>query len=57
MLVYGLSVAVGNVWGGRLADRLGPVRALQIIFAGLAAVLLLLRGIVLAKHVGKIDPS
>ncbi|MEQ6292449.1 MFS transporter [Vogesella sp. GCM10023246] len=42
MLVYGLSVAVGNVWGGRLADRLGPVRALQIIFAGLAAVLLLL---------------
>lgn len=42
MLAYGLSVAVGNVWGGRLADRLGPVRALQIIFAGLAAVLLLL---------------
>jgi predicted MFS family arabinose efflux permease len=42
MLAYGLSVAVGNVWGGRLADRQGPVRALQIIFAGLAAVLLLL---------------
>ncbi|MFC3625877.1 MFS transporter [Vogesella amnigena] len=42
MLAYGLSVAVGNVWGGKLADRLGPVRALQIIFAGLAAVLLLL---------------
>ncbi len=42
MLVYGVSVAVGNVWGGRLADRKGPVRALQIIFAGLAGVLLLL---------------
>lgn len=42
MLIYGLSVAVGNVWGGKLADRKGPVRALQIIFAGLAGVLLLL---------------
>jgi len=42
MLVYGVSVAVGNVWGGKLADRKGPVRALQIIFAGLAGVLLLL---------------
>jgi multidrug resistance protein len=42
MLAYGVSVAVGNIWGGRLADRKGPVRALQIIFALLAAVLLLL---------------
>ncbi|WP_199103921.1 MFS transporter [Aquitalea sp. ASV11] len=42
MLVYGISVAVGNVWGGRLADRKGPVRALQIIFAGLALALVLL---------------
>jgi MFS transporter, DHA1 family, inner membrane transport protein len=42
MLVYGVSVAVGNIWGGRLADRRGPVRALKIIFAGLAAVLLAL---------------
>ena len=41
MLVYGVSVAVGNLWGGRLADRLGPVPALRIIFALLAAVLLL----------------
>ncbi|SIQ21125.1 MFS transporter [Pseudacidovorax sp. RU35E] len=39
MLAYGLSVAVGNLWGGRLADRLGPVPALQRIFLGLAAVL------------------
>jgi DHA1 family inner membrane transport protein len=42
MLVYGLSVAAGNIWGGRLADRKGPIRALQIVFALLAAVLLVL---------------
>ncbi|MDM0068964.1 MFS transporter [Variovorax sp. J31P207] len=42
MLVYGLSVAAGNLWGGKLADRLGPVPALKIIFALLAAVLLTL---------------
>ncbi|WP_439891525.1 MFS transporter [Ralstonia sp. 25C] len=41
MLVYGVSVAVGNLWGGRLADRKGPIVALQIIFALLAAVLFL----------------
>lgn len=43
MLVYGISVAVGNIWGGRLADRLGPIPALRIVFALLAAVLLLLQ--------------
>ncbi|WP_374498031.1 MFS transporter [Vogesella indigofera] len=42
MLVYGVSVAFGNIWGGRLADRQGPVRALQIIFLLLALVLLVL---------------
>jgi MFS transporter, DHA1 family, inner membrane transport protein len=42
MLVYGLSVAFGNIWGGKLADRKGPVRALQIVFALLAGVLVLL---------------
>ena len=42
MLVYGVSVAVGNLWGGRLADRRGPVGALKLIFGLLAAVLLLL---------------
>ncbi len=41
MLVYGVSVAAGNIWGGRLADRKGPIPALKIIFALLAAVLLL----------------
>lgn len=41
LLVYGVSVAFGNIAGGRLADRLGPTRALQYIFAGLAAVLVL----------------
>lgn len=43
MLVYGVSVAAGNLWGGRLADRLGPIPALRIVFALLAAVLLLLQ--------------
>ncbi|QPF74528.1 MFS transporter [Roseateles sp. DAIF2] len=42
MLAYGVSVAVGNIWGGRLADRRGPIGALKLIFALLAAVLLLL---------------
>ena len=41
MLIYGVSVAVGNIWGGKLADRLGPIPALRIIFALLAAVLFL----------------
>ncbi|ALO42651.1 MFS transporter [Pseudoalteromonas phenolica] len=40
MLVYGVSVAVGNIWGGKLADKMGPVKALQLIFSALALVLL-----------------
>ncbi|UTM59639.1 MFS transporter [Photobacterium sp. CCB-ST2H9] len=40
MLVYGVSVAVGNIWGGKLADRQGPVNALLWIFAALALTLL-----------------
>jgi predicted MFS family arabinose efflux permease len=39
MLLYGASVAAGNIWGGKLADRHGPVRALQLVFALLATVL------------------
>ncbi len=42
MLVYGVSVAVGNIWGGKLADKRGPIGALKIIFLGLAAVLFVL---------------
>lgn len=42
LLVYGLSVAIGNLWGGRLADRRGPVPALMLIFSLLALVLLAL---------------
>lgn len=41
MLVYGVSVAAGNIWGGKLADRQGPVKALSLIFAMLALVLAL----------------
>ncbi|PMM53250.1 MFS transporter [Vibrio lentus] len=39
MLVYGMSVAVGNIWGGKMADKMGPIKALTVIFSGLAAVL------------------
>ena len=42
LLVYGVSVAVGNIWGGKLADKMGPLPALKLLFAGLAMVLLVL---------------
>lgn len=42
LLAYGVSVAIGNIWGGRLADQRGPVSALKIIFGLLASVLLVL---------------
>nr|WP_315593882.1 MFS transporter [uncultured Cupriavidus sp.] len=42
MLVYGVSVAIGNIWGGRLADRHGPIAALRVVFLLLAAVLFVL---------------
>ncbi|WP_202302398.1 MFS transporter [Dryocola clanedunensis] len=40
LLGYGISVAIGNIWGGKLADRHGAVPALKFIFAALAALLL-----------------
>ncbi|MFM1680305.1 MFS transporter [Aeromonas salmonicida] len=42
LLVYGVSVAFGNIWGGKLADRLGPLPTLKLLFGGLALVLLVL---------------
>jgi len=42
MLVYGVSVAIGNIWGGKLADRHGPIPALRIVFLLLAVVLFVL---------------
>lgn len=39
MLVYGVSVAVGNIWGGRMADRMGPIKALHFIFTALVLIL------------------
>jgi len=41
LLAYGVSVAIGNIWGGKLADRHGAVKALTLIFAALAALLLI----------------
>ncbi|EMB9225922.1 MFS transporter [Vibrio alginolyticus] len=40
MLVYGVSVAFGNIWGGKMADSMGPIKALTAIFSGLIVVLL-----------------
>ncbi|HIE6497183.1 MFS transporter [Serratia marcescens] len=40
LLAYGVAVAVGNIWGGKLADRHGAVHALSFIFAALAVLLL-----------------
>lgn len=42
MLVYGVSVAAGNIWGGRLADRRGPIPALKLVFLLLSLVLFVL---------------
>lgn len=42
LLAYGISVAIGNVWGGKLADKHGPVSALKTVFTGLAVVLVVL---------------
>lgn len=50
ILIYGASVAVGNILGGKLADRMGPVAALTLIFAGLALMLAAL-GAVLTQPV------
>lgn len=40
LLGYGVSVAIGNIWGGKLADKHGAVPALKIIFTALVALLL-----------------
>ncbi len=39
LLGYGVAVAVGNIWGGKLADKHGAIPALKFIFAALAALL------------------
>lgn len=53
ILLYGASVAAGNILGGRLADRVGPIPALTLIFAGLA-VLLAALGLALSTPVAAI---
>jgi len=42
MLGYGVMAAIGNVWGGRLADRRGADFAVMIVLTGLTTVLLLI---------------
>lgn len=41
MLIYGVSVAFGNIVGGKMADKLGPIKALTFIFSGLVCILLI----------------
>lgn len=53
LLLYGASVAVGNIAGGKLADRIGAVPSLTLIFAGLAASLVAL-GALLSNPVAAI---
>lgn len=40
LLGYGVSVAIGNIWGGKLADKHGAVPSLKFIFAALMVLLL-----------------
>ena len=40
MLVYGASVAMGNILGGKMADKMGPIKSLTMIFTGLVTILL-----------------
>ncbi|HKM97382.1 MAG TPA: MFS transporter [Buttiauxella sp.] len=51
LLGYGVSVAIGNIWGGKLADRHGAVPALKFIFAALT-VLLLVFQFTASSHIG-----
>ena len=53
ILLYGASVAVGNIVGGKLADRMGAVPALTLIFVGLTVVLFAL-GLVLTSPIATI---
>ncbi|HCL4432315.1 TPA: MFS transporter [Salmonella enterica] len=41
LLGYGVSVAIGNIWGGKLADKHGAVPALKFIFAALFVLLMI----------------
>lgn len=41
LLGYGISVAIGNIWGGKLADKHGAVPALKFIFAALVVLLMI----------------
>jgi MFS transporter, DHA1 family, purine base/nucleoside efflux pump len=34
LLAYGIGAVLGNVWGGRAADRFGPLRTLFAVLAG-----------------------
>lgn len=53
LLLYGVSVAIGNIWGGKLADKLGPVKALKVIFS-LLALTLIVFSFTASSHYGSV---
>ncbi len=42
MLIYGISAAIGNIWGGHLTDRLGEYKANILIISGIILTALLM---------------
>lgn len=42
LMLFGVATVIGNLFGGRLADRLGTRRALQVVLTGLAVSLVTL---------------
>ncbi|VFS72329.1 Inner membrane transport protein ydhP [Kluyvera cryocrescens] len=57
LLGYGVAVAIGNIWGGKLADKHGAVPALKFIFAALAALLLVFQFTASVQYAGAGDDS
>jgi predicted MFS family arabinose efflux permease len=42
LLLYGVSVIIGNILTGRLTDKLGSISSLTLVYSGLALVLILI---------------
>ncbi len=42
LLVYGVAVSIGNIYGGKLTDKVGVIKSLYILFIGLGVTLIVL---------------
>jgi predicted MFS family arabinose efflux permease len=40
LVFYGIAVAVGNIWGGKVADRKGPLHALRYFVSWMIAIMI-----------------